>query len=401
MLYWVVTIAVIISVVINIYNRHQRNAKEAIATSKVDQRKYLDTNIRPFGEHYMILVNPVAGDNRGKWIYEQVLLPMLDSANIEHTTFTTTHAGHATEIISKVPAIINHYHAILVISGDGMFHEVINGLLSREDISVDNIADIPLGLIPGGTSNGLVSTICEEAYGDIYDVCFDIIYGNPHPMDMIEAVISNGDSSVNMYDMMSLNWAQVASFNDIAERKLRIKGLPLFIRYTGTAAYIILLNNSYQGKLSFLPATPEPNSKWDYYVDPSKFTPSKHRNGWMDYDSEDFIMFTVQNIARAGDDFILSPACGINDGKLDIVIIKSPTDRISSAKCFLGFETGDHINQDCVDIIPAKEFELTFENGSLDFSGEDVTFQGSSVYAHAIHNGVSMLRGGFAHSKVL
>ena len=42
---------------------------------------------------------------------------------------------------------MNDYDAIVTVSGDGVIHEIVNGLLSRDDALE---IDIPIGTIPAG-----------------------------------------------------------------------------------------------------------------------------------------------------------------------------------------------------------------------------------------------------------
>ena len=46
------------------------------------------------------------------------------------------------------------YDAIVTVSGDGLLHEVVNGLMKHADWQ--RAIKHPIGVIPGGTGNGLV-----------------------------------------------------------------------------------------------------------------------------------------------------------------------------------------------------------------------------------------------------
>ncbi len=58
----------------------------------------------------------------------------------------TTHRYHAKEIARDLN--IRQYDAIVSISGDGVLHEVVNGLMERPDAVVAH--KLPLGAIPAG-----------------------------------------------------------------------------------------------------------------------------------------------------------------------------------------------------------------------------------------------------------
>jgi diacylglycerol kinase family enzyme len=57
----------------------------------------------------------------------------------------TEYSSHAKDIIKDLD--LKSYDAIVTVSGDGIIHEVINGLLSRSDALE---IDIPIGVIPSG-----------------------------------------------------------------------------------------------------------------------------------------------------------------------------------------------------------------------------------------------------------
>lgn len=53
------------------------------------------------------------------------------------------------------------YRGIVTISGDGLTHEIINGLLSRPDAD-EIMGKITLGGLQGGSGNALVGSILHE-----------------------------------------------------------------------------------------------------------------------------------------------------------------------------------------------------------------------------------------------
>ncbi len=57
---------------------------------------------------------------------------------------------------------LDEYVCISTISGDGLVHEVINGLMKHAHWA--KAIKIPLGLIPGCTGNGLAVTLGTRGY---------------------------------------------------------------------------------------------------------------------------------------------------------------------------------------------------------------------------------------------
>lgn len=70
---------------------------------------------------------------------------------IDPCPLVTTHSGHATEIVRDLP--LQKYDAIITMSGDGLIHEVLNGL--AEHASPLTAMRTPIAPIPTGSGNGL------------------------------------------------------------------------------------------------------------------------------------------------------------------------------------------------------------------------------------------------------
>lgn len=82
------------------------------------------------------------------------------------------------------------FDGIVSVSGDGLFHEIVNGLMSRSDW--EEIKEkITLGIIPGGTSNGLVKSLLDlqgENFG-VLEAAWLITRGKRNLMDVTKLVL--------------------------------------------------------------------------------------------------------------------------------------------------------------------------------------------------------------------
>lgn len=87
----------------------------------------------------------------------------------------TEHQGHAIQIAKELD--IHAYDVVVTVSGDGVIHEVINGLLQRGDAR-EAMKSVSLGVIPGGTGNALVISLLGEKRGfDPYFTALQVIKG--------------------------------------------------------------------------------------------------------------------------------------------------------------------------------------------------------------------------------
>lgn len=98
----------------------------------------------------------------------------------------TERSGHAYDIVNQEISI-GEYDGIVTVSGDGLIHEVVNGIYRRRDC-LQLMETLTLGFIPGGTANGLVKSVLDfgnEEYG-IETAAFVICKGRRVHMDLTE-----------------------------------------------------------------------------------------------------------------------------------------------------------------------------------------------------------------------
>lgn len=107
-----------------------------------------------------MLINPFGGAGIApyNWRHAQTLFELARS-RINYTVVQTTSANFAYNFVKTMDA--DEFDGIVSVSGDGLLHEIINGIMSRPDF--DTIRDkITVGGIPGGTGNGLIKTLLTE-----------------------------------------------------------------------------------------------------------------------------------------------------------------------------------------------------------------------------------------------
>lgn len=94
---------------------------------------------------YIIIVNNMAGKGKGLQLLRSLEKePMYKRLNCR--SFLTEFSGHAEKIASQVAGMQNDkLKGVIVIGGDGTFHEVMNGLT--------NFPSVPLGFLPEGSGN--------------------------------------------------------------------------------------------------------------------------------------------------------------------------------------------------------------------------------------------------------
>ena len=160
------------------------------------ENKMFNDEEDPQKRKVLILLNPFggAGAARRNWA---VVQPMLDKAHLDYDLIQTQHQNHAFEIVNN-QLVIGQFDVIVTVSGDGLVHEIINGLLNRKDWNTPGEVSeteqarfkdtLTLGIIPGGSGNGMVRSLLarsNENYG-ILEATFRIIKGNKCKIDLTE-----------------------------------------------------------------------------------------------------------------------------------------------------------------------------------------------------------------------
>ncbi|SCU79383.1 LANO_0A06062g1_1 [Lachancea nothofagi CBS 11611] len=125
------------------------------------QRSYKGTKR---GKSILVLVNPHGGKGQAKKLFVSKVKPILTASNCMVDTLETTHRGHAMEIAQTVN--IDKYDIIACASGDGIPHEVLNGLFRREDRAAA-FNKLAITQLPCGSGNAM-SLSCHGTTNPTY-----------------------------------------------------------------------------------------------------------------------------------------------------------------------------------------------------------------------------------------
>ncbi|XP_022665451.1 sphingosine kinase 2-like isoform X5 [Varroa destructor] len=203
----------------------------------------------PAQRRYLCLVNPKSGPGRSLEIFLDRVRPVLSEADISYLMLVTERFNHAREFVRNLE--LNQWSGIIIVSGDGLLHEVYNGLMERPD--ADQAIRIPVGIIPGGSGNGLARSIChasgEPYLSDPVLACtLSCVKGRVQPLDLCKIDMPKKEP---IYSFLSYGWG-IMSDIDIESEKLRSFGE---IRFTLWALWRIFSLRTYSGRVSYLPAT--------------------------------------------------------------------------------------------------------------------------------------------------
>tara|TARA_Y100001970_G_C14173259_1_gene825411 strand:- start:620 stop:1510 length:891 start_codon:yes stop_codon:yes gene_type:complete len=274
---------------------------------------------------FLIIINPNSGKRKSVSVFEKILKPSLEHNSINYKSKITTCSGHAEQIIESIDLL--NFNAILVLGGDGTMHEVINGLLKREDG-----INLPIGNIPTGSGNSLLYDLGKF---DIKDTINIILKNKIRKIDILELSTLNK----KIYSMNLIGWGMG---NDIGLRAEKMRWLgPM--RYNVASLIEIL---KYKGRQATI-----------------KIDSIKYDNS--------YALITICNTIHVGKGMKMAPNASLNDKKMDIIMIKDNFSKFELLKLFPQLFSGNHIKNKKVTYIQAETFSLkSLKNDVLNIDGE-------------------------------
>lgn len=324
----------------------------------------------PHGCRVVFVVNPFSGTKKALSMLASVR-HLFDIAGMHITVIETDRAGHAREIGRDIN--LATVDRLVCVSGDGLFNELINGLLEREDW--ENAIKLPLGIVPAGSGNGIAASLGTP---NAVAAALAIIKGHMRPVDILRTT-QNGKA---FYGFLSLTWAMISDV-DIESDKLRWMGPARFS--VGALKRIISLRK-YKGKITFLPAPnmPEPHPecvsfancarcKDDHVPIPAQVREDGKRvlpnylydvtqpppADWRVIDDE-FVVFIATNVAWISTDFLASLHAHLSDGAVDLVLVRAKPEltRAKMVSLLLQTDDGKYINSPLVEHYKVKALYL-------------------------------------------
>ncbi|KAL3925584.1 MAG: hypothetical protein SGILL_000307 [Bacillariaceae sp.] len=265
----------------------------------------------------LVIVNPVSGRGKAREVYEKIAMPMFEEASIAFDALVTTHARHAEERMYQVPANngdirdLSEYTGVVAIGGDGVVHEIMQGIHSRTDAK-EIFQNVKLGMIGAGTSNGLSASLAhasEEKFS-LTDNAFMVAKGKAAWMDLSRyQTLSKSYTSFLTY-----SWGYTADV-DIESEAIRFMG---FLRMDIWGLWRVISLRRYRAKFSYLPPT---ENRQSGVTLPPLSEPLPENEGWVCCEDE-FILFWASQVTHAGEQMFHAPHCKIDDGVFNIFIVR-------------------------------------------------------------------------------
>ncbi len=271
---------------------------------------------------YLIIYNPISGRGVAKRNINKIK-SMFYNKNIKCSIKESQYKGQITELCKNS----ENYCNIIIVGGDGTFNEAINGLMQNKSIN-----SISVGFIPGGTGNSLMHDLNATSYESAVNI---ILRGKTKKIDVLELDFFNKKE----YSINIVGWGMVSDINVLAE-KLRFIGSS---RYTIASLYYIFKVHSRKAKI---------------IIDDKE-------------QISDFLFILNLNTIHTGKGMKAAPKALLDDGLIDIIILKPSITKFALLKLLPQIYTGGHINSEHIEYITAKKIEIyPLYNETLNIDGE-------------------------------
>lgn len=176
---------------------------------------------RPLRKKILIIVNPKSGKGNARKLVEDDCLPVLRAAGAVTDVVVTDAPHHATRIIENHEGL-GAYDVIMSAGGDGTFHELLAGLLVRDDWR-DVVSKVCLVQVPCGSGNALAAS---SGHRTVSRAAYAAIRGHPMPLDI--ASIIQPSTQKRFVSFLSITYGLIANL-DIGTEHLRWMGAQRYV----------------------------------------------------------------------------------------------------------------------------------------------------------------------------
>lgn len=260
----------------------------------------------------LLVHNPKAGFGRGRKLLPRIQARFRERG-LEVDVLRTEYPRHAVDLVQA--ADLSGYDGVVAAGGDGTVHEVLTGLFRNPAADKP-----PLGIIPVGTGNAFVRE--QGLFGTDWEKAVDLIArGSTRDVD-----VTRFETEGEVY--YSLNILGVGFVSDATETAVRLK-------FLGNHAYLVAVLWRLLGLRTY-PLT--------LTVD------GEARN-------VDACFATVSNSRFTGTTFLIAPGARVDDGVLDVVILKAIS-RLRVVQIFRTIFDGSHIHEPEVEHLQVRTLRI-------------------------------------------
>ncbi|WP_251197868.1 diacylglycerol/lipid kinase family protein [Anaerotardibacter muris] len=270
----------------------------------------------------LLIINPTARSGKARRTRHDVCQFFKDITDMNRGHFyEMIETSHPLDAVIIAHELGPHFDTVFVLGGDGIVHEVVNGLMQIPE------EDRPcLGVLPAGQGNDFARSLGL-------------------PLDPMKVFKEAANLKVKTIDIGKVNdryFAETLSFGVDAAIALETMERRKKTKRTGTILYIESGFNQIKNHLNAIDATVQLDNR-----DPQKLS---------------FYTFAVQNGTTYGGGFNITPQAQLDDGQFDICYAAPPLSRFEAVRVFIKAKSGKHVNNSHIHFETAKELVISFDH---------------------------------------
>ncbi len=292
----------------------------------------------PISEDFLLIANPISGKGKGKVIAEKAYQQLTSNGRKGNLTLTT---GRGDAFRMAQEAIQNGSRWLIACGGDGTIHEVVNAIAAKSEVT--------LGLIPCGRGNDFARALGIPKYPD--QAIQVLLNGRPFEVD------------VGRIGDMYFDTIATCGYDAEVSRRASEANVP----FSGTATYV------YAAITTLF----------------SYNTPTARLEGDFGVFEGDILLAATGITPHYGGGFKIVPNAVMNDGLLDVCIIK-PVSRLTVLRMLIKLFWGGHTSHPAVSIQRTKSLTIQTEPPTLLYAdGEKVGYTPATV--ELVERGLTVL----------
>ncbi|KAL1129400.1 hypothetical protein AAG570_013927 [Ranatra chinensis] len=410
------------------YDRYEDNIREA-QKWKVTIKFLLQVNLRGpnlpscyfrssdniIDNKILVLLNPKSGVGKSRDVFQNKVVPILTEADINYDLHVTRFSNDARNVM-RTQNLWQYTGGIVVVGGDGILFEAINGLMERPDWQ-PLLENLRFGIIPCGSGNGLAKSIsyasCEpHDNSPVLISTLNIVRGLSSPMDLVRVETKN----LVLFSFLSIGWGLLADI-DIESERLRSIGSQRFTiwsiarliglrTYKGTVSYLPASNDKLHrrssGASEFLLICLQDEDRRDSFYSvcsrkstyhsaagssyeslteetsrtfgpPSNFPPLTQPvpSNWQVISGE-FVLVQAAYQSHLATDVFFAPSAKLDDGFMWLMIVRAGISRAHLLQFLLGLSNGTHVSIPRAEMVTVAAFRIEPEanSGHMTVDGE-------------------------------
>ena len=264
----------------------------------------------------LFIINPISG-GKDKNRVPGLIDSSLDRSKFNASYRVTEYAGHATEIVEETASL--RFDIVIAVGGDGTINEVAAKVMQQGKI---------FGIIPLGSGNGLARFL---------------------------KIPMNSKKAIEVINHFKVAQMDTATFNDHVFFNMAGMGFDAHIS-------AIFAGNKKRGLTGYVKLGLQEMMNYK----PERY---RIRVDGRDYERTAFVV-SIANSSQYGNNTYISPLASVNDGLLDVCVIKSfPMYRIGTLAYYM--LTAKTHRTDMVEIIRGKNIEIYREKeAAIHIDGE-------------------------------